>query len=244
MEFRVEDNIPEVMRYLTEVERKVLPRAHAKALTFTAEEVERAEMQAMNQAFDGMTKWTMNALAKKSATEASQEASVFMKDTWSASVPASNYLTPHIRGGGRLMKKSERSLQRAGLLGNAGYWVPGAGANLDALGNIKGGEIRRILSQVKAGERHNWQTAKSRKRQTRKGVGQHFIPRPGSKLRPGVYRREAGRRIVPVLIFVNQVNYRKRFDFYGVAEKTAARMFPEKWAKSLDRELMRLKTPH
>lgn len=242
MEFHVENNIPDVMRYLNEAESSVLPLAHAKALTFTAEEVERDLVLTMNQVFDRPTRYTFNALQKERATVASQRASVFFKGGFGSQTPASNYLTPHVRGGGRAQKRSEKALQARGLMGNAGYTVAGQGSQLDAHGNLSGGKVKQILSQLKLSDPFQWETGKSKRRSTRRGADRHFVPRQGHPLAPGVYRRE-GRRAIPVLMFVDTVNYAKRFDFYGIANSTAKAVFPDKWASSLKREIARVRTP-
>lgn len=65
---------------------------------------------------------------------------------------------------------------------------------------------------------------------------EYFYIAPGQKgprgrnqnLLPGVYKRVFtgfGSAIRPVMIFVSKANYKKRFDFYGNAEKVARKEF-------------------
>jgi len=80
-----------------------------------------------------------------------------------------------------------------------------------------------------------------RKAGTKKKAGwEYFVVRAGdrrqfvrssgktgaNKMQPGIYRRTnyaMGSRIEPVVIFVRRAAYKPRFDFYGVAQKTATR---------------------
>lgn len=240
VEVFVTSNLPQVRAYMRQAERQAVPMAHAKALTFTAEAVHEAEKAEMQRVFDRPTRYTMNALAKTTATPKSLKASVFMKHGSGSTTPASNYLMPHVRGGSRRQKRSEKALQR--VMGNKGFWVPGAGAKRDAHGNISGSTIKRVLSQTKTGDPYQWQTAKSKKRNARRVKDAFFVPQPTSKLKPGVYRR-IGRKIEPFLIFVSSVSYKKRFDFYGLANRVASREFPRKFDAQLRRELARLYPP-
>lgn len=238
MQLIVQDNVIDVLRYVDQMQASVVPLALAKALTFTAEAVKDAEYAEMQRVFDKPAKYTLNSLAMKPATQSRLKAEVFFKAF--GGTPASNYLTPHIRGGGRGQKRSEKALQRAGLMGNAGYWVPGGGAQLSPEGNIKGSRMSAILSYLKAStDALQNRTARSSKR---KRKSTWFVPPIGHRLKPGVYRRE-GDAIKPELIFVNAVHYQRRFHFYDLADRVARATFPDKWEKSLARERARLRPP-
>lgn len=237
MQFSFTNNIPDALRYLTEVEKSVLPLAHAKALTFTAEAVRDAETTEMQTVFDRPTPYTLNSLAMRPASVGSQTAEVFFKEGFGKGTPASNFLQPHVRGGGRAQKRSERALAARGLMGNKGYWVPAKGVKLNQYGNLTGALWSKILSDLQVtSDAHQWRNKAKRK-------SRYFVPRPGSKLTPGVYERMANGRIRAIVIFVSSVNYKKRFDFYGIARRVAEIVFPQKWESSFKRELARVTAP-
>jgi hypothetical protein len=168
------------------------------------------------------------------------------QDLGAAETPAGKYLAAQIEGGPRRNKRFEKALRIVGVLPNGWFAVPGARAKVDSYGNQSIGEIRQILSwfdaaELVAGSRQNMRAAGREKRVkgTRKTAGfEYFMVRPGDnrsfvrsngktgthKMQPGIYRRtllSLGSRIEPVVIFVSSVQYRKRFDFYGFAQREA-----------------------
>ena len=170
------------------------------------------------------------------------------QDVGPGATPAGKYLQFQADGGARAAKRFEKALQQVGVMPAGWRAVPGQRAKIDAYGNQSVGELRQILSwfdaaELVAGSRQNMRQAGREKRRagTRKTAGfEYFAVSPGAtrrfvrsgggsgthKMQPGIYRRTLlalGSRIEPVVIFVRAAAYRRRFDFYGVAErKTAA----------------------
>jgi hypothetical protein len=224
--FRVET--ADVMRALRHLATDDAPIVTAYALTKTAQDIKDAEFTSMASVFDRPTRFTLNALYLKPATKRDLVAEVYFKEGF-GSVPAWRYLGPQVEGGPRVHKAHERRLIRAGLMTSSEFAVPGQGIKLDQSGNIPGGTIERILSQLgaaeqKAGYQAN-QTTKSRARARKKGVGRYFVLRPGAggrgdrNVASGIYYREGLRELVPVIMFVRAPRYQKRFPFYEVAER-------------------------
>ena len=142
------------------------------------------------------------------------------------------------------------------------YAVPGAGARLDAYGNISRGQIVQILSQLRAGTergslRHmakgDDRKAISSRRRAQGRAGGEFLAMPErrGKLKPGVYLlqgRDFGARIgygrsarlVPVLVYVRQVAYARRLDWYGVARSTSSDVLPAQVDRALAEHVQRL----
>ncbi len=211
---------------------------HVAALTATAQDVQAAEVAKASEVFDRPTRFTLNAFYIKPATRSEPVAEVRFKEGF-GSIPAWRFLGPQVEGGGRVKKSHERALERAGILRPGEYVVPGRGVTLDANGNMKGGEITRILSQLGAAEHSAGYdanaTKKSLARAKRKGVGRYILLRPdlgdprskvyGRRAHPGIYWRKGGREIVPVLIFVKPPRYTKRFPFYETARQVVQRRY-------------------
>lgn len=219
--------------------------AAAKAITFTIERVQTEEVREMQRIFDRPTPFTLNSIRKTTASPSNLQARVFLKDDGVRG--HRHYLYPQIEGGTREQKFYETVFTMIGV--KAGemqrqdvYIVPGSGAKLDQYGNMSRGQIRQILSalgkaQRTAGYSAN-RTAASARRKGKRLV-EYFIGRPGGGRLPfGVYMRTKfafGSAIKPVLIFVKQPQYQKRFDFYGVAERTVIKEFPALFSKELRR---------
>lgn len=239
-----------------------LAAAQATALTRTAALVKAAERDAIGRSFDRPTPYTLNSLFMRPATAARLEATVWLKDDLAGSgTPATKYLAPQIEGGDRPLKRMEFVLQQAGHMPSGWRAVPGRGAKLDAYGNVSRGQIQQILSQLRvqltAGSSRSIAVGGDRKTQAKRrrafgrAGGQIFsLPAGKGKLPPGIYLAEGrdfgaklgyGRtgRITPLLVFVRAVTYRRRWDFYGVADGVAQRELGAQIARSMEEQAQR-----
>lgn len=220
MEITVESNIRQVRSWFNAAERKQLPFAIALALTRTAQHVKVEEVTEMKRVFDRPTPYTLNALAVKPATKKDLVADVRFKDF--ASLPAKRYLNPNVHGGGRSHKRSEKALIAAGHLPGGRYLVAGRTAPKDRYGNIPGGTITRILSQVKAQRDPTQNTS-------RRGAGSRgYFYLPGR----GVYERTGKKTMRPVLVETRSPSYRKRFHFYVLANQVVQKQFDDQFARA------------
>ncbi len=224
-----------------------IDKAMAIGLTRIGVRIKEAAALEMRAVFDRPTPYTMNALQLKSAqkTDARPRAYVGFKDRAGSFIPngvdagpvmasRAHYLRPQVFGGSRPLKAMESRLRRAGAMSAGQYALPGWGAKLDAYGNMSQGEIVQVLAYVggfgDAGGVRN--TTAAGKAKLRAGGTEYFVlkARRGG-LGAGLYRRSGrGSRatIQQVLKFIDRApQYRQRFDFFGVAERTAARVGDE-----------------
>lgn len=206
--------------------------AQVVALTRTALDVKKAEVDEISHVFDRPNAYTLNAVFVKPATKAKPEAQVGIKDdraTSNAAIAPNRFLGPNIEGGGRDIKRFEKRLQLDGAMPIGWYAVPGKFARLDAYGNISRGQITQILSQLTRTKVSGYTaniSVRSRKGAIKRAGGEFIaLPHGRGKLPPGIYQVtdfHAGRAAPrPIVLFVKQVHYTNRFDFHGVAERTA-----------------------
>lgn len=237
------------------------------ALTKTAVDVREAERAEMRDVFDRPTPFTMNALFVKPATMEQPSARVGFKEE-SSQRRALNWLQWHISGGARTQTAYEKLLKRAGAMRSDQRAVPGAGARLDAFGNISRGQLVQILSQLRidttAGstrslprvfKEDNAKTARYKAGVIRRAYGRaggQYVAMPNGrgKLKPGIYLHGArdfgagvglGRsgRMTPVLVFVSRAQYEAgRFDFGYVAQLAIQRRLPVHLSGQLARSLL------
>ena len=200
--------------------------AVATGLTRTGVLVRESIKTTMRRVFDRPTPYTMNALFLEKADATRLVAKVWLKDDRAGSgTPATEYLLPQVSGGARNVKRFEVGLRAIGALPAGWLVTPGAGARLDAYGNVSKGQIIEVLSQLRitllAGSTRNMSfDARRQIRAQRRAGGRFFVVAPGGRLQPGVYQREFfGRNVTPVFAFVSRASYRKRLDFYGEASK-------------------------
>lgn len=251
MKLTIKDNFPQVQRTIDALGKQARFAA-AVALTKTAQDIRSAEVRELQRALDRPTPYTLRSLFLKPATKASLEAKVWIKDDRAGSgTPAVRYLLPQIEGGERSAKRFEQSLRLAGYLPPGWLAMPGAGARLDQYGNVSRGQIIEVLSQLRitivAGFTRNmsFDSRKAIAAQRRAG-GRYFAVRPGAltRLKPGIYQRELiGNNVSPVFVFVRGATYRKRVDFFGVAEKVAAQKFPGHFKAAIERALATQRVP-
>lgn len=219
----------------------------AAAVTRTALAVRDAQRAEMRRVFDRPTPYTLNSIFVTPATAQSPSAVVYVKDDRAGSgTPATKYLLPQVQGGARGAKRLEVALRAIGALPAGHFVVPGAGARLDAYGNVSRGQIIQVLSQLRitltAGYTRNMSFNKTKAiAAQRKAGGRFFIVKPGSSLKPGVYQREfLGRNVTPVFVFVARAAYRPRFDFDGVARRVTGEQLGAQLARAAAESKARL----
>lgn len=119
-EISITDNIKEVQKELTRIQREQIPFAAAKALSDTAWDAQRAVTKQIPQKLDRPTKFTRGAIGVKRATKTSLAAEVFVKPN------RAGYLKWQIEGGTRTAR------------GRHGSGIPTRNKKLNKYGNIPG----------------------------------------------------------------------------------------------------------
>ncbi len=202
-------------------------------LAFRGVEAVRAEML---RVFDRPTPWVLNGMQVVPATNG---ATVEWKPGGgNRSISAEKILRAQIEGGPRRLKRFERLI---GLPANR-IAVPGKWAELDAYGNIKAGQLVKIISELRLfGESGYIANRRNRSRGTRRREN-YFIIRPGSdhaQLWPGIYRiaHEQGGAPLLVIAFVRAANYRARLAPARVIQQTVEKDARAVWELALRGQL-------
>ena len=242
----VKSTIEEWSKEMNFLQRQQLPFATSVALNETATACQEAQREAMASDFDRPTPFTLNSTFVKRSTKDNLNAEVRIKDESFKSNAPTQWLEPEISGGLRPLKRFESALRRIGILPSGLYCTPGAGATLDAYGNMDRGEIVKILSWFQAfgeqGYRAN-STFASRQRRARgtaakPGDAYFALLYRRGRLRPGIYaRRYKARTVRPIIEFVPHPHYRTRLPFYQINERVASLVFPGAFERALGRAL-------
>lgn len=210
-----------------------LPYAVSRAINDCLTEIKSKEIEEMKRVFDRPTPYTLNSLYTKWSNKTNLTGIIGTKDTGSRDTPAAKFLGPAIFAGERGSKRFENALRAVGVLPAGMFIQPGRGAKIDSYGNISRGQINQILSYFRAFREAGYKaniTEQRRlrlKRGTKKTVGyEYFVGRPGGGTLPlGIWHRTRTGQLTLVFLFSNQPVYRKRFQFYEVAEKVVADKF-------------------
>jgi hypothetical protein len=198
-----------------------------------------ATKKEMASVFNRPTPWVLGGARYVKATKESMESKIDF-DKWGnkSGVTVERVLASEIAGGTRRHKRHEVALQRVGILPAGMGIVPGDAARIDQYGNMSTGQIVQIISWFKAFGEQGYSanvTEKGRKRIGRdnkrtgaRGVQYFVLQSRRGKLLPGVYQRietAFGSAVKPVMIFVRMPAYKRRLDFYGIADKAARAQF-------------------
>jgi hypothetical protein len=250
-----------IARLQDQVERQI-PYATSRALNAIAGKTQTALKDKMREVFNAPTDYTLNSLYVQRSTKQNLEAQVRFKDATSKGTPAAKYLSPEVSGGGRSVKRFERTLaynvgrvhelmQRVGV---TSYFVPGAGAQLDGYGNMVRGQFSKILSQLGGqNDRYANETPRSRDRREGKAVGVNKVraraqPRyfvaglyKARHLAPGIWIRTplaGGWSIKPVLLETKAApQYAPRLPFFETAQDVFERVAADEMQTALDQAL-------
>lgn len=177
-------NAEQTIAAMRRIRADQVPFAVKQGIAATALKVKEEERAEMARTFDRPTPWTLNSVFMKSGTKADPTALVWLKDERAVSTghPAAKYLAPQIHGGARALKGFERMLARRAILPPGWQVVPGAGAKLDAYGNMSRGEIVKVLSWFQTFSSGQGYTANAtaktkarRKKGTRKKYGGEYF---------------------------------------------------------------------
>lgn len=208
---------------------RIVSYALPMALSRTAVDARNAVRAEMPSIFDRPTPYTLNSLQAIPATRQNPTAAVEFRMFSVKGTPATEYLLPQVDGGPRRLKRHERALRAAGYLPNGWFVVPGEEAEMDAYGNMRRGQMVKILSHLRAftaagSNLNRSRTTKNRGVRRKEG---YFPAKPGNRegLPPGIYQRD-GADARPVLIFVARPPaYQPRFPFHALVQATVRRRF-------------------
>ncbi len=224
-----------------------VPSITRNALNDAADDGRAAEMAKIAGVFDRPTAFIERSPRLRKATKDDLEAQVFISDDRSGSnLSPQMPLAAEVLGGPRRAKRFEVLLRARGIMRPDEYAIPAIGQVRDAYGNLPGSLIVRMLSQLQAfgemGFKAN-ETAKSRKRNLKRGVARYFVPsgvrqeRGISRLPRGIYERN-GKSIRAVVIFVSGApRYGRRYDFGQATIAKARRVFEPYWTRYFYAEL-------
>ena len=226
-------SIADVIAAVRDVPVRLVPYAVSTALTRTAKYAAETALPAeMKKVFASPVAYTLNSLRIEPATKDALSARVMVKNQASGVAPE-NFLQPEVEGGGRKHKKAEAGMRYAGVLRAGQFAMPGKGLDLDGNGNVKGADVRTILTALK-GIRGGVGAKGQRAGRGRKLANDLVVGKPKGGSRPdGIWRRE-GRRLRPLFVFTSQApTYAKRLDFSGVVQRVALDRFRPEFEKAV-----------
>lgn len=144
---------------------------------------------------------------------------------------------PHVFGGSRSKKMSERRLQQIGALPQGGFTIMGNQYPRNSSGGIGGARYSEMLAAIGAlSETARSSQPKSRQK-NRKNVSFFLVRRGGV---PIAVAERRGKDVRIMLAFAKSVNYQKRYDYFGVGQKQVAYSLPLHFNRIINRYMSRM----
>jgi len=213
MQISVKSDVDKALKSMRGLQRKQMPFAAALGLTMTAKKVAKVEQRMMVRQLDRPTPFTIKGVRweradKKDFATGRLHSRVYLMPT------QAEYLRFQIEGGTRTPRGTAIA-------------VPTSNVKLNRYGNLAGGQgrIKRLLAKKNTfqgtigGVAGVWQRPKRGKR-SRGGSG--TIGQSGLKL---------------LVAYESSAQYRPRFDFYGIAERSVRSNVGKEMDKAIARAL-------
>jgi hypothetical protein len=186
-------------------------------------DIYKGQQEQMRSDLDRPTAWSIGSLRYKKAYEPPARAgdgapqvdgaAVYMANAFEAgsAVGPDEWLGVQIVGGGKTAgpRRSEKALQLFGWMPRGKIWVPAVGAPRNASGDVPGSLISDMLTNLGT-------NPYGRKTTGTTDTKYLLIGDPGSE--EGVWRLVRG-EWQPFIWFVDPATYRKRYNFYGRADR-------------------------
>jgi hypothetical protein len=222
-------DVDRLIRQLDDVQARQIPYALSRALNDTARQVIEAEKVHMTSVFDRPTRWTLNAFRVEYSTKSHLVATVLRK----TAAERRFYLEVQASGGARGRTGMESALiPRMKYAGQIVAITPASGMKMTPTGSMSQAALTRIVSSLGGPQ------GGSRVRQRGRSKAAYFVPKPGSKLSPGVWQRTGRNQLRKVLNFTTAPpRYTPRFRFEEVAEMKARETFEANFHRWLQQAL-------
>lgn len=238
VQISVETNVREALREIGKVERTLRDRIIIEALNKVSLDARDELVDEMERVFDRPTRFTLNSLFIDRANRGRLSADVGIKDFAAKGTPAVKFLAPEVEGGPRRLKRFERALQYAGILPSGMVAIPGRDAPLDRFGNVRGPEINRMLTQLRASpdplQNETDRSRRRKRRRNRRGIRYFVARRDGRAI--GIGRRQGDHEVM-LFFFGRPPSYRPLLRFDDIVERTVERNFQRQFDKAARRYL-------
>ena len=219
-----------------------LPDAIQRTVIFslndTVDDLHKRQIMEMESAFDRPTAYVKRGLRKRYAAgrarpgfraPGAEMAGLYFEDFPVGKSPE-DIIKPHVFGGSRPMKRSERRLQQFGILPSGKYTVMGGAFEKNNNGNITGARYTQALSDLATIE-----TA-SRNFKGKRKTREFFVAKNGAGQPIGIAERRGNKRVM-MLVFTNAPQYKKRYGYFEVGQQQVMTSLPRHFNRIMNKEM-------
>lgn len=218
---------------------EIIRKAVTGALSDTVDDLHTRQQLEMKQVFNNPTPYIMRGL-KKRYPGGKMGQGVMKAGTYFEFFPVGkspeDIVKPHVFGGNRQQKRSERRISGLGF-NPGGYTIMGGEYPKNNSGDIPGARYTQMLHQLGALSAFARQSMPKNKQKDRKGTSYYVIRRGGIPIAIGE-RNGSSTRIM--LVFARNVQYQKRYDYFGVGERQVAYSLPLHFNRIVQRYMSRI----
>lgn len=227
----VKGNVAEFIGSLEATHKQVV-FAEMVALNRTARDAREAVRDEMKRVFDRPTRWSLNAFQIETATRSRLVATVVQKYAAGGRAPRT-WFNPNVYGEARRAKAFENALaSRLGLPIGSTFFMPGSGAKLDRYGNVSGGQLGQVLSDLGARQTDPNQNATDRSRKRNKRA-RHFVLQSRNGSVNIVVKTSKGLSVVFTAVS-SAPDYAAIFQFHKVVERSAMKRYPIRFEEAFN----------
>lgn len=218
---------------------EIIRKAVTGALSDTVDDLHTRQKLEMKQVFNNPTPYIMNGI-KKRYPGGKMGQGVMKAGTYFEFFPVGkspeDIVKPHVFGGNRQQKRSERRISGLGY-NPGGYTIMGSEYPKNNSGDISGARYTQMLHQLGALSQFARQSMPKSRQKDRKGTSYYVIRRGGVPIAIGE-RNGSSTRIM--LVFARNVQYQKRYDYFGVGERQVAYSLPLHFNRIVNRYMSRM----
>jgi hypothetical protein len=228
-------------------------KALTGALSDTVDAVHSRQTMEMKQSFNNPTPYVLRGLKKmypggtpgKQSNRARYGMGVLQAGTGFEYFPIGkspeDIVAPHVFGGKRKQKRSERRLTGIGYAASP-FTVMGNEYPRNGSGDIPGARYTQMLDQLGVLSEMAKQQMPKSKTKGRRGVSYFaMVRRGGKKGDPAIAIGErTGGQMRIMLVFARSVGYQKRYDFFGVGRKQVEYSLPVNFSRIFRRYMSRM----
>lgn len=217
----------------------MIRKAVTGALSETVDDLHTRQKLEMKQVFNNPTPYILNGIKKRypggKMGQGVQKAGTFF-EFFPVGKSPEDIVKPHVFGGQRQHKKSERRISGLGF-NPGGYTIMGSEYPKNNSGDISGARYTQMLHQLGALSQFARQSMPKSRQKDRKGTSYYVIRRGDTPIAIGE-RNGSSTRIM--LVFARNVQYQKRYDYFGVGERQVAYSLPLHFNRIVQRYISRM----
>lgn len=219
----------------------VIRKAVTGALSDTVDDLHTRQTMEMKQVFNNPTPYVLRGL-KKRYPGGKMGRGVSGAGTYFEFFPREkspeDIVKPHVFGGKRSPKRSERRLAGLGLMQNGDITTMGRDYPRNGSGDISGARYTQMLHQLGAlSETARSQMGKNRQK-NRKGTSYYYVVSKSGT--PVIVERNGDNTRIILVIAKYGQGYKKKYDYFGVGQKQVEYSLPLHFNRIINRYMSRL----